>query len=132
MTVPARHLVSIGDEGVLNATPAPSLSDLWIDRDLSWLDFNERVLHEALDPRTPLLERVKFLAIFTSNLDEFFMKRVGAFKQQARTAVADAADGDARSHLQRIRQAVLPLLAAQAEAYREVIRVELAPNGIFL
>ena len=46
---------------------------IWIDRDLSWLEFNGRVLAEALDIRTPLLERMKFLAIFTSNLDEFFM-----------------------------------------------------------
>ncbi len=53
----------------------PGLQAIWIDRDLSWLDFNERVLAQALDERTPLLERAKFLAIFTSNLDEFFMKR---------------------------------------------------------
>jgi polyphosphate kinase len=65
-------LASIGDEGVLNATLPLSLSEVWIDRDLSWLDFNDRVLAEALDSRTPLLERAKFLAIFTSNLDEFF------------------------------------------------------------
>ena len=49
-----------------------------LDRDLAWLEFNRRVLHEALDPRTPLLERLRFHGIFTSNLDEFFMKRVGA------------------------------------------------------
>jgi hypothetical protein len=63
-------LVSIGDHGALNATLPTDLQELWIDRDLSWLDFNERVLAEALDERTPLLERAKFLAIFTSNLDE--------------------------------------------------------------
>lgn len=67
-------MVSIGDEGILNREVSPSLSDVWIDRDLSWLDFNDRVLAEAADERTPLLERAKFLAIFTSNLDEFFMK----------------------------------------------------------
>src|SRR5262245_21651121 len=60
-------------------TPASAANPpdaVWIDRDLSWIEFNRRVLAEALDDRTPLLERVKFLAIFTSNLDEFFMKRI--------------------------------------------------------
>src|SRR5271166_4142933 len=74
-------LVSVGDEGVLNEELSPELSNVWIDRDISWLDFNERVLAEALDERTPLLERAKFLAIFTSNLDEFFMKRVAVLRQ---------------------------------------------------
>ena len=63
--------VSIGDRGVLNTALSGALSEVWIDRDFGWLDFNERVLAEALDERTPLLERAKFLAIFTSNLDEF-------------------------------------------------------------
>ncbi|HXV83716.1 MAG TPA: polyphosphate kinase 1 [Candidatus Binatia bacterium] len=57
-----------------------NLKDLWLDRDLAWLEFNRRVLAEALDKRTPLLERIKFLAIFTSNLDEFFMKRVATLR----------------------------------------------------
>src|SRR5262252_6524847 len=69
-------LASIGDHGALNTRLPEELSEVWIDRDRSWLDFNQRVLAEALDQRTPLLERVKFLAIFTSNLDEFFMKRI--------------------------------------------------------
>ena len=74
-------LASIGDQGVLNEHLTPELSEVWIDRDLSWIDFNDRVLAEALDDRTPLLERAKFLAIFTSNLDEFFMKRVALLGQ---------------------------------------------------
>ncbi|MFN8641173.1 MAG: polyphosphate kinase 1 [Candidatus Binatia bacterium] len=64
-------------------TPADPLAapELYLNRELAWLAFNERVLHEAEDARTPLLERVKFLAISASNLDEFFMKRVGGLKQ---------------------------------------------------
>ena len=57
-----------------------NFQELWLDRDLSWLEFNRRVLAEALDERTPLLERLKFLAIFTSNLDEFFMKRIAVLR----------------------------------------------------
>ena len=62
------------------AISAGELSQAWIDRDVSWLEFNRRVLQEALDERTPLLERVKFLAIFSSNLDEFFMKRIALIR----------------------------------------------------
>src|SRR6516225_5186610 len=57
-----------------------ALAELWLDRDLTWLEFNRRVLAEAEDERTPLLERLKFLAIFASNLDEFFMKRIAVLR----------------------------------------------------
>ena len=67
------------------------LSDpaLYLNRELTWLEFNRRVLHEAGDPRTPLLERIKFAAIAGSNIDEFFMKRIGGLKQQLGAGVIE-------------------------------------------
>ncbi len=62
--------------------PDPDAPEWYLNRELTWLEFNRRVLHEAQDERTPLLERVKFMAIVSSNLDEFFMKRIGGLKQQ--------------------------------------------------
>jgi polyphosphate kinase len=66
-----------------------SAPELYLNRELTWLDFNRRVFHEAKDERTPLLERVKFAAIAGSNLDEFFMKRIGGLKQQVGAGVHD-------------------------------------------
>ena len=122
MTVP--DWASIGDHGVLNTKLPQTLSDVWIDRDLSWLDFNQRVLAEALDERTPLLERAKFLAIFTSNLDEFFMKRVSVLRQ---------GDTDVQcALLQRLREKLIVQLQRQAECYRHKIIPGLARHGINL
>jgi polyphosphate kinase len=108
------------------------LKHAWIDRDMSWLEFNRRVLHEAQDPRTPLLERVKFLAIFSSNLDEFYMKRVGSLHGLPTAPVEDESlIGDARTRLTRIRAAVVDLLAQQAACFRELCG-ELSRNRIVL
>jgi polyphosphate kinase len=88
--------------------PAPvdmRAPELYLNRELTWLAFNRRVLHEAQDPRTPLLERVKFLAIVNSNLDEFFMKRIGGLKQQVGAGVKDLTV-DGRSPEQQIDECV--------------------------
>src|ERR1035437_6002604 len=61
----------------------------YLNRELTWLEFNRRVLHEAEDERTPLLERLKFIAIVSANLDEFFMKRIGGLKQQVAAGVRE-------------------------------------------
>jgi polyphosphate kinase len=117
-------LASIGDYGVLNSRLTPELSEVWVDRDLSWLDFNQRVLAEALDERTPLLERAKFLAIFASNLDEFFMKRVAVIRE-ART------EEESRLFLQ-LREKLLPMLCEQSKCYRDSVIPALAEHGILL
>ena len=74
-----------------NSVPAPSFnldSHQWyLNRELTWLAFNKRVLHEATDADVPLLERVFFVAVVGSNLDEFFMKRIGGLKQQVGAGV---------------------------------------------
>lgn len=69
-------------------------SSLYINRELSWLEFNRRVLEEAQDPSVPLLERLKFLAIFESNLDEFFMVRVGGWQQKVQSGVLYGSGAD--------------------------------------
>jgi polyphosphate kinase len=120
----APAMVSIGDDGVLNREVSQTLSDVWIDRDLSWLDFNDRVLAEALDERTPLLERAKFLAIFSANLDEFFMKRISVLRKGATQE---------RTHLlAAIRARLLRSLERQADCFRSTVVLELDKHGIHL
>jgi polyphosphate kinase len=106
----------------------------FLNRELSWLEFNRRVLHEALDDRTPLLERVGFLRIFTSNLDEFFMKRVGGLKRQmAAGVIARTPDGTSPAQqLATIRQKVVPMLRQQADCFSMALRPALARNNVHL
>jgi polyphosphate kinase len=104
-----------------------------LDRDLSWLEFNQRVLHEAEDHRTPLLERLKFLAIFSSNLDEFFMKRIGVLANDLHE-LPSSTTLDRGAHLKQraLRETIEALIARQAKVYLDVIRPELARSGIHL
>jgi polyphosphate kinase len=108
--------------------------EYYISRELSWLAFNERVLHEALDERTPLLERLKFLAIFSANLDEYFMVRVAGIKQQIMAQVNKCTpDGRTPSEqLQAISQTLRPVVAQQHQFFQQTLRPQLAANGIYL
>ncbi|MFH0750591.1 MAG: polyphosphate kinase 1 [Chloroflexota bacterium] len=105
----------------------------YINRELSWLDFNARVLHEARDERNPLLERAKFLAIFASNLDEFFQVRVSALMEQVAAGSAKlSSDGrTAAEQLAVIRARVQDLVTEQSRLFGEV-RAGLAAQGVVI
>jgi polyphosphate kinase len=105
----------------------PNLDDpsLYLNRELSWLEFNQRVLDEALDPSVPVLERLKILAISASNLDEFFMVRVAGLKQQLTVGVVEAAADGLRPAEQLARISVRAQRMV-AEQYR-LLRKELVP-----
>ncbi|HEY9628914.1 MAG TPA: polyphosphate kinase 1 [Coleofasciculaceae cyanobacterium] len=106
----------------------------YISRELGWLEFNRRVLHEALDPRTPLLERLKFTAIFSSNLDEFFMVRVAVLKEQVEAEVS-VTSPDGRSpqeQLDAISQVLRPMVAEQHQNFETVLRPQLVSHGVHL
>lgn len=104
----------------------------FFNRDLSWLEFNRRVLAQASDPSTPLLDRVRFLSIFTSNLDEFYMKRVGLLKRQVNAGI-DTPQPDGmtpRQQLQTIRKYSAKLQHEHGEVYYNTIKPELDAAGI--
>ncbi|MEY2931900.1 MAG: hypothetical protein RL033_2649, partial [Pseudomonadota bacterium] len=108
--------------------PQPSR---FLNRELSWLQFNRRVLAEAQDERTPLLERVRFLSIFYSNLDEFFMIRVSGLRtQMAAAATERSADGlTPGEQLAAIRADLLPTLDQGTELWRE-LSASLRKSGV--
>ena len=105
---------------------------LYINRELSWLEFNARVLHEAFDPRNRLLERVKFLSIFSTNLDEFYMVRVAGLRRQIEAHVRQTApDGIPQpQQLDDINARVAQLVEAQRKCLCDVLLPELDKHGI--
>jgi polyphosphate kinase len=117
------------------APPSPALDDpsLYINRELSWLEFNRRVLEEAQDPQVPLLERVKFLAIFSSNLDEFFMVRVGNLQRKVQAGIVYGSGADrmpAQEQLEHICQVVRQLVGDEYRCLVEEVLPALEREGI--
>ncbi|HEY5117760.1 MAG TPA: RNA degradosome polyphosphate kinase, partial [Nakamurella sp.] len=108
--------------------------DRYLNRELSWLDFNSRVLALAADTSLPLLERAKFLAIFASNLDEFYMVRVAGLKRRDEMGLSvRSADGlTPREQLRRIGDRTRQISLRHAEVFLESVRPGLAEEGIHI
>ena len=108
-------------------------SQWYLNRELTWLEFNRRVLHEAIDERTPLLERLKFVAIVSGNLDEFYMKRIGGLKQQIGAGLHELTL-DGRTPLQQVtecRSMIREIEAQKRDAFKTV-RQLLEAKGIVI
>ena len=108
---------------------------LYINRELTWIEFNRRVLEEALDPSVPLLERLKFLAIFSGNLDEFFMVRVGGLQQKKAAGIAVGSGADRTPpavQLDRISDAVRQQFAQAYRCLHSELQPALEKEGIFI
>ena len=143
MSDPAQVAVTPGDSeapplavapAAAGEAPVPALGDqsLYINRELSWLDFNDRVLQLAEDDRLPLMERLKFLAIFVSNLDEFFMIRVAGVHDQIEARI-DARGPDGLSPTQTLEEIATTVRAQDrrhARQFRDVVSPALAQDGI--
>ncbi|MFA5805152.1 MAG: polyphosphate kinase 1 [Melioribacteraceae bacterium] len=106
----------------------------FFNRDLSWLEFNRRVLEEALNPKLPLLDKIKFASIFFSNLDEFYMIRVAGIKEQLRAKVIDTSiDGlTPIEQLRKIESTIQPMLKQLSDFWREEIIPRLKENKIYI
>lgn len=115
-------------KGAKEAGPAMNLDDpsLYINRELSWLQFNRRVLEEARDQRVPLLERLKFFAIFGSNLDEFFMVRVGGLQQKVHANIAVGSGADRMPPAKQLEQISQTVRQCNAEVH-ECLSRDLLP-----
>ncbi|MBE9154839.1 polyphosphate kinase 1 [Cyanobium sp. LEGE 06113] len=108
--------------------------ELYINRELSWIEFNYRVLAQALDERTPLLEQAKFSAIFSNNLDEFFMVRVASLKSQVDAGLTTLSDDGLtpQQQLEAIQAKLRPLLELQQQHYRHSLKSHLAEYGLLM
>ncbi len=133
-------MVREGEAPVKSAEAAqPETADLtspssYINRELSWLEFNARVLEEAQDPSVPMLDRLKFLGIMSSNFDEFFQIRVGGLKEQMHAGVEERnADGlSPQEQLRRISARTHEIVAAQYACFREQVLPEIEKAGIVI
>jgi polyphosphate kinase len=117
-------------DGVQESTLGPE--ERLINREVSWLAFNTRVLELAEDPQTPLLERAKFLAIFSQNLDEFFQVRIAGLKDQVAAGYTRrTADGRTPAQqLLEIREMLEPVLVRQERCFRDAVVPALAAEGV--
>lgn len=125
-----RFVRAASDEDAEQDSSLPA--DRFLDREISWLQFNERVLQLAADEDVPLLERARFLAIFTSNLDEFFMVRVAGLKRRIATGIAvrSASGLEPREVLEQISVVAHDLTRVQARIFEDEVRPALAEEGI--